>query len=284
MISRRFVQSLLGIIWFIDGLLQLKPQMFTPEFSKQVILATAQGQPLWIATIIHWGGDIVLYHPISWDFIFALIQLGLGSAIIFNIRIRTAIIASLVWSGIVWIFGEGLGQLFTGQALLLSGAPGAVLIYGLIAIAIWPNSHDKYVWSKSKIRFSQYALATLYTLGCILNFQNSSLFQGGFSNAIAISWLQKAVSGYDVILSISFGLIEFILAVLLFFKIWLRYTIYVSILLSLVFWWIGQEFGQIFDPLSTDFNSGLLFVLLSICAYPMLFEIQGTRSIQGKLS
>jgi hypothetical protein len=39
----------------------------------------------------------------------------------------------------VWVFGEGLGMLFTGSATALTGAPGSVLFYGLIGLMAWPR-------------------------------------------------------------------------------------------------------------------------------------------------
>ena len=47
---------------------------------------------------------------------------------------------SFFWAFGVWFFGEGLGQLFTGSASALTGAPGSVLLYGLIGLMAWPRS------------------------------------------------------------------------------------------------------------------------------------------------
>ena len=38
----------------------------------------------------------------------------------------------------VWWFGEGLGGIVTGGANPITGAPGAVLIYVLLAVLLWP--------------------------------------------------------------------------------------------------------------------------------------------------
>ena len=44
-VCARTIQIGLGIIWLIDGLLQLQPKMFGTDFANSVILPTAQGQP-----------------------------------------------------------------------------------------------------------------------------------------------------------------------------------------------------------------------------------------------
>ena len=47
---------------------------------------------------------------------------------------------SFLWAFGVWFFGEGLGQIFTGSASALTGAPGSVFLYGLIGLMAWPRS------------------------------------------------------------------------------------------------------------------------------------------------
>jgi hypothetical protein len=47
--------------------------------------------------------------------------------------------ASIVWALGVWWFGEGLGGVLTGTASPLSGAPGPVILYALLAVLLWPR-------------------------------------------------------------------------------------------------------------------------------------------------
>ncbi|MGH2481718.1 MAG: hypothetical protein ACRDHW_18860, partial [Ktedonobacteraceae bacterium] len=49
---------------------------------------------------------------------------------------------------------------------------------------------------------------------------------------------------------------------------WLRPLLVLSILLSLLIWWAAQGFGMIFTGLATDFNSGLLVVLMTLACWP----------------
>ena len=70
--------------------------------------------------------------------IFATIQLLLGLGIAFRPTVRVALAASVAWSLGVWWFGEGLGGVLSGGASPLNGAPGAVILYALLAVLLWP--------------------------------------------------------------------------------------------------------------------------------------------------
>jgi len=67
--------------------------------------------------------------------IFATIQLLIGLGIAFRPTVRLALAVSIAWSIGVWWFGEGLGGVLSGTASPLNGAPGAVIIYALLAVA-----------------------------------------------------------------------------------------------------------------------------------------------------
>jgi hypothetical protein len=256
----------------VDGLLQLKPQMFTSEFVQQVILPTGQDEPHWITALVNFGSSLANGHIAVWNTVFATVQIAIGLALILSFRVKTAIVASILWSLIVWVFGEGLGQLFTGQSLLLTGAPGAAVVYGLISGAVWPNGEKSArEWTSQGIRFARYSLAGLFLLGGVLDLQGAYLTPTAFGQSIAWPWLASLIGSHGAAASIALGLIEFVIGVLLASPVRTRGVVWVSIVLSFLFWWAGQSFGQVFDPLATDFNTGLLMILLALAAYPQLF-------------
>ena len=266
--SRRTMQIALGFVWLIDGVLQLKPEMFTRAFIQQVILPVSQSQFAWIAHPIvlfaHWITPSI--H--AWDWAFALVQIALGLALILNILPRFALTLSFVWVLIVWWFGEGFGQLLTGQALTLTGAPGAVLLYGLIGITVWPNAMNSRRWREQGLQFARWSLATLWFLGAILQFQPTYLSPHGLTAAILPNWLAHSVGNHGFMVSFMLGIVQFGLAVWIASGKRLRMGLTFSMVLAFLFWWLGQGFGQIFTPLATDFNSGLLYILLALCVWP----------------
>ncbi|MHB1510482.1 MAG: hypothetical protein ACYCST_14180 [Acidimicrobiales bacterium] len=138
---RRFrsLQVALGLLWLLDGLLQLQPANLSASFAGQVI-DNAMAQPDWIQKMVVWTASILSAHPVSAGVTVAMVQVALGAAILHPRSRRIGLICSVVWALGVWVLGEGLGNLATGFAMLPSGAPGAALLYGLAAVVLLPSS------------------------------------------------------------------------------------------------------------------------------------------------
>ena len=139
---RRALQLGLAAIWLLDGVLQYQAFMFTKAFS-QMIGGTATGNPAVIAKPITWNATLVEHHLVLANAIFATIQLLIGLGIAFRPTVRVALAASIVWALGVWWFGEGLGGVLSGAASPLNGAPGAVIIYALLAVLLWPADRER---------------------------------------------------------------------------------------------------------------------------------------------
>src|ERR1700733_15063150 len=137
--SRRLLQLGLAAIWLLDGVLQYQSFMFSHGFA-QMLAQSAAGNPAVIAHPITWSAGIVAHHPVPANACFPPIQLLLGLGIALRPTIRAALAASIVWSVAVWWFGEGLGGVLIGGASPLNGAPGAVILYALLAVLVWPRA------------------------------------------------------------------------------------------------------------------------------------------------
>lgn len=282
-ISRMTMQRLLGAIWLVDGLFQLKPQMFTPAFLQQVVLPTSEGQPNWAAAMITWGANMEMAHIVFWNTLFALIQVALGVALILNFKAKQTILISLAWSLFVWVFGEGLGQIMTGQSLLINGAPGAVLIYGLLGIAVYPGRETDYRgWTGFGTRFAQVSFGLLLIAGAALHFQRMYLTPTGLSQAVALPWLARAIGTGGIPVSLLLAAMELSLGLMVLFQFGLRMATWTSVILFFLYWWMGQSFGQIAQPLATDFNSGLLMIFLAIACQPELISWRVIQPLQHR--
>ena len=135
--ARRVLQLGLAAIWLLDGVLQYQSSMFTKAF-VQMIGGTSAGNPGVVAGPINWNATLVEHHLALVNAIFATIQLLIGLGIAWRPTVRPALAASVVWSLGVWWFGEGLGGVLSGAASPVNGAPGAVIIYALLAVLLWP--------------------------------------------------------------------------------------------------------------------------------------------------
>jgi hypothetical protein len=104
-----------------------------------MLAAAAVGNPAFVSRPIRWDAHLVGQHPVALNTAFATMQLLLALGIAWRPTVRLALGASVVWSLGVWWFGEGLGGVLTGTASPVSGAPGPVILYALLAVLLWPR-------------------------------------------------------------------------------------------------------------------------------------------------
>jgi hypothetical protein len=118
--------------------LQYQPFMFSKGF-PQMLAGAAQGNPAPVAAPITWSANIIGHHLVLTNAAFATIQVALGFGIAFRRTVKVALAASVVWAASVWWLGEGRGGvLSTAGANPVTGAPGAVILYALLAVVLWP--------------------------------------------------------------------------------------------------------------------------------------------------
>lgn len=139
--TQRTLQVVLGLFWLLDAALQFQSYMFSKSFVDDVIIGSANGQPPFLSAFITHIGHFLTPDIAVWNTFFALVQLAIGLGLLFRRTVKPALAVSFVWALGVWIIGEGLGLLLTGTASALTGAPGSVLVYGLIGLLAWPR-HD----------------------------------------------------------------------------------------------------------------------------------------------
>lgn len=149
----RKIQIALGLLWLLDGLLQLQHQMFSKAFITNVITPATIGQPSFVSGPMNFASHIFLLHPAIFNSIVAVIQIGIGLLILIKRTSFWGLIISIPWGLIVWSVGEAYGGIFSGHTLLLMGAPGAALIYVLLAIALLPSLRTKDSQDKPKIAY-----------------------------------------------------------------------------------------------------------------------------------
>lgn len=141
--SRRTIQISLGLIWLLDGALQLQSFMYDGGFIT-ALKAASTGQPPWVADSVNWTANTMQSQQALLNTLVALAQIWLGMGLLNHRTVKPALAVSLAWSLLVWWFGEGFGMLFMSMSSPLSGAPGAAILYLMVALVVWrerPGGH-----------------------------------------------------------------------------------------------------------------------------------------------
>ncbi len=289
---RRLLQLALAAIWLIDAVLQFQSFMFSKGFS-QMLAGTASGNPAVIADPVTWAAKIVEQHPVPANAAFATIQLLIGLGIACRPTIRAALAASVVWSVAVWWFGEGLGGVLSGGASPVNGAPGAVILYALLAVLLWPVGDDE---AGQPGRGATFVAArpvgpavarALWVIlwGSLAYFSVTSANRAaqGLHDMVAgmadgqPGWLGAINRGAGDVLAHNGLAASVVLAVLLgVVAIGIfgplrahRAAIVLAIVLALLIWVVGEDLGQVLAGGATDVNSGPLLALIALAYWPL---------------
>lgn len=285
---RRVLQLALATVWLLDGVLQLQPVMFTPGpngFSG-MLSRVAAGNPHVVARTITWNASIVDHHALATDSVFALIQLLIGIGIAWRPTVKPALGASIIWSLAVWWFGEGLGGILHGAGTPIGGGPGAVLIYALLAIVLWPTDReDRAPFAAARAVGTTAARAlwlVLWVGMAVLSLLGAGRSPQGTRDLITglvagqPAWLAavdrdtaSAVENHGLALAVVLATLCLLVAVGAFLSPrWTRLTLVLAIVGSGVIWVFGQNFGTILAGGATDPNSGPLLILLALAYWP----------------
>jgi len=307
MFTRRHVQIALGCLWLLDGLLQFQHQMFTSAFVTQVIAPAAAGQPIFVAGPMHFFMHIFLMHPALFNLGPAIGQSAIGLAILWKRTAKWGLIASVVWGLFVWAVGEGYGGIFGWQTSLIMGAPGAALIYVILALASLPPKDSEQQASEEPAAFwLVFAWMLFWVGGELLQLTAKGMNTTAdiksmvLSNASGVpAWMANVDAGTASFInkfgtytkpmalgqhmsmmqmaqmpiqSGSGGWFVVLLSIVMLFVglgVFLRgkvrtIAITLGIILSLIFWVVGEQMGTYYSGTATDPNSGPLFVVLGI--------------------
>lgn len=283
---RRWLQLGLAAIWVFDGLLQCQTYMFTKDFATQILAPTADGNPGWIAASIHWSADIVAADPVLTNAAFATLQLAIGLAIAWRRSLKVGLAVSIVWSLLVWWFGEGLGGLLIPGASIFAGAPGAVLLYLILAILLWPTAKSTAGSSVATRPIGRTAAKVVWVVVwaglAALNLEPQNLTPGaihGMEDGMAdgepgwLAWLIKTFSTISehngtVLTIIGTIILALIAASVLFPPVILKTGVVAGIVVAAFVWTFGEALGALYGGQGTDVNSGPPLALIALAYWP----------------
>ena len=272
--SQRTFQTVLGLIWLLDGVLQFQPFMYGNGFIHS-LTGLESGQPHWLAASIGWAAHVYASPASLFNTLAALIQVLIGLGLLYRRTVKPAIALSVAWAVAVWWAGEGFGMVFAGSANPLTGAPGAVVLYAIIALIVWPN-HNARAGGLLGIRGAKAAWATLWMVmawAWLLPANSSAnATADAIMSAPGSGWLRSlqtsvasGARGHGAAIAIVLALVSAGIGVAVAINWRTRLVLALAIGLNIAYWVIGQGFGGVFYTNSaTDLNSGPLVVLLAL--------------------
>ena len=230
-----------------------------------------------------YGRDLTLWNTLAGE-----IQVAIGLGLILSRKtVKPALLVSFGWALVVWWFGEGFGGL-TSNTLPspLMGAPGAVILYAIIGLLVWPTSKEE---GRSPAdlgplgdRGGLCAWSGLWALSAGLWLVNVNRAKGATHEMIKAMaaasphWLasfQNSIGDHTQGHGTTIAVVLAIVSVAVAIGVWtpLRWpALAIGIVLSLAYWVLGQDMGGPFwAEGATDFNSGPLFVLLAVALFPV---------------
>ncbi|MDQ2888268.1 MAG: hypothetical protein M3Y39_19565 [Chloroflexota bacterium] len=292
LLSRKALQRILGVLWLIDGLLQLLPQMWTMNMVNGVMKPMLDGQPGFVEPSLQFIINQTTTHLIAVNLLISVVQilLGLGFLFLSDRWLKELVWASIVWSLVVWYGGEGMSMLLTGQAGALTGAPGAVLLYPLLGLAVYPRKSAADARSSNEgllsRRVLRWVLAGFWFFAALLQLQaywwqpgqisqamGGMVGQGGLNTWLVdpvLTPLSNAIANIETPLNIALIVVFLALGIGLAVvkEKQLPSVLIASIVVSVVIWYCSQGFGMILTGMATDFNSGLLLVVMALAVWP----------------
>jgi hypothetical protein len=282
LVSIRTMQVALGAAWFFDGLLQLQPRMFTRAFVTQVLEPSAQGQPAWLARLVSTNAHLIAHDIAGWNVVFAAIQLLIGTGLIIRATVKPALVLSFVWSIGVWVLGEGFGMVLTGHTSALMGAPGAVVLYGVIGIVVWPSPArtDEVPPSSAREIAGRVMWAAVWVVSAVLWLMPANTSRGSIGSAITAmaagepSWLGHLDTAVGRLFATSGTTTALVLATCSaavglgsLTRRFASACLIAGAALSLTFWVFGQAFGGVLTGpatgTATDPGTGPILALLA---------------------
>ncbi|MHB1715952.1 MAG: hypothetical protein ACYCV5_01200 [Acidimicrobiales bacterium] len=298
---RRRLVVALGALWVLDGLLQFQPAMYSrgpDSFAATVLQYNTMGRPNLLTDLIRFAVTLTYgssTHEVVFNTLAAVTQVAIGVGLLVRRTERLALVASACWAIVPWVVGEALGQLlFPQTTMAITGAPGAALVYLVLSLALWPRrSRPEGEPSPSLPPPAPAEGGLLGRRGALVVW---ALAWGGTAllELERANWAPNAISaqlaelasrepGFLAALdrltsSATFGHGTEIALVLALVQLWIataalrpptRTTaLAVGIVVSIVFWVVGQNLGGLFTGTASDPNLGPPMVLLALALWP----------------
>jgi hypothetical protein len=277
------------VLWLADGLLQFQPYMFTHAFFADLLSMANMGLPGWLSDLVFRITSMLTAHPVVWNTVFAALQVALGAGLIWPRTARLAASVSIAWALGVWVVGEGVGALFMPGTGALNGAPGAALLYAVLAVLLWPRRAAAATGSGVSAaddgllggRGARWCWVVLWAGLAALELapaNHDPVVPAGEASGVAErepGWLAalnehagRLLAGHGVAFAWAAGLAMLIIAVAVLHPRTRRAALAAGAVLAVAYGLFGQDFGGLLTGQATDPGTAPLLVLLALALWP----------------
>lgn len=286
-VTRRRLEMALGVLWLVDGALQWQPYMFSSAFFGNMLGMANMGLPGPVSAVLYRTTTMLTAHPVIWNAAFASLQVAIGVGLLWG---RTASLArpvSIAWALAVWVVGEGFGGLFMPGVSALNGAPGAALLYALIALILWPRrpGDDPAVAVADTGllggRGAQWCWTVLWS-GLALPELGGANHAAGVPAAEVANigedepgWLAglnshagHLLAGHGALFALLAAVIEVAVGWCVLRPAWRRTALAAGIAVAILYGVFGQDLGGLLTGQATDPGTAPLFVLFALALWP----------------
>ena len=284
------LRLLLATVWLMDAALQLQSVMFTPgpDGFSGMLHDAAAGNPSWIAHTITWNASLNAHQPILTNGIFSGVQFIIAFGIAWRPTCRYALALSVMWSVLVWWFGEGLGGVLTGAATPFGGGPGAVVYYALLAVVLWPTRASggdaPFVAARTLgVPTARALWASLWALLALLAVVGHGRSPLALHDLVADTstgepgwllridrWSQAVLLHDGTTVAVLFALFCILVAASVYLRPAATQVVLVAAIVVFALVWVAVEnLGGVLTGSATDPNSGLLVILFVLAYWPL---------------
>lgn len=293
--TRRRLEMALGVLWLVDGALQWQPYMFSSAFFGNMLGMANMGLPGPVSAVLYRTTDMLTAQPVLWNALFASLQLVIGAGLLWG---RTASVArpvSIAWALAVWVVGEGFGGLFMPGVSGLNGAPGAALLYALVALILWPRrpAEGPAVADAGLLggRGALWCWTVLWSGLALLELGGANHAAGVPSAEVANigegepGWLAALnshaghlLAGHGALFALLAAVTEIAVGWCVLRPAWRRTALAAGVAVAIAYGVFGQDLGGLLTGQATDPGPAPLFVLLALALWPERHSVTLTSS------
>ena len=294
----------LGGIWLLDGALQFQPYMFTKTFFATMLGMANMGLPGPLPALLDQVSGLAGAHPAAWNAAFASLQVLIGAGLLWARTARVARPVSVAWALAVWVIGEGAGGLLMPGISALNGAPGAALLYVLVAVILWPRHPGDGTGPAGGAApadaglpggpAARWCWAALWTGLALIELEGAN--HAAVVPAAEVSdagngepgWVAalnhhagQLLAGHGAAFALAAALVQLAIGLAILRLRWRRAALAAGIALAVTYGLFGQDLGGLLTGRATDPGTAPLLVLLALALCPRRHVTPGTISPAG---